>query len=166
MAIIDTRDAQFSEGVIGPTVTARRFRNHDATTGPYDHRAESERLHRWAEATRYHCVHHIDTRVEVRCVHAQHGHSVVPSQSPHDAIEEVRSFRTSIDQDHFQVGTIVGDHEPRHTATRPEVHHHTRHIGQSYDEGASVIDHLRNVAFSQEPQALALVEYVVHVWVE
>ncbi|MEP1125979.1 MAG: hypothetical protein ABJH68_19025 [Ilumatobacter sp.] len=60
----------------------------------------------------------------------------------------------------------MSDHESWNPTPRTEVDHDPRHIRQRTDEGASVLDHLCDIALPQEPQTLAFLKDLVRIRVE
>lgn len=163
---VEPTDVQFSQCLIGPTVAFGRLRDHDQSATAHDGRTDGERRVRWPEASRDHRIDD-DRLLSERCrIHAEHADSASPTKSADHAIEEVRPFGAAIDQDHLEIRTVVCDHQTWHAATGPEVDHDTGHVLQRLHEGASVVDDLLDVPFTQEAEPLTFLQDVEYVRIE
>ncbi len=152
------------EQVVVPSILVRRLADHDTTTRANQTSGRRECELGRSESTRDHCI---ECLVWSKCrdILAHHGNAMLPAQSTHHPLQEVRSLGTTIEQGDAGCRSVVSDHQTWNTATGTEVENRrgraeTVETFKTADESASMLDHFGNRTRSQEPESLCIFEYV------
>ena len=152
------------EQLVVPSILVRRLADHDTTTRANQPSGRRECELGRSESTRDHCIERPVGR-KCRDILAHHRNAVLPAQTTHDTLQEVRSLGTAIEQGDAGGGSVVSDHQTWNTATGTEVENRrvraeTVETVETAHEPTSMLDHFGNRTRSQEPESLCIFEYV------
>lgn len=169
------REPELSDLLGDPPVTFWRFADHYQSARTYELRRCGDRPGWRSEAARRDSIELLTGPDQCADVAAPHRDTVPKPERRHCPLEEVGAFLSSVDERHREVGSVVGDHQPRDTPSSADVDHR-RAIGprservrgegrridprQCPDELPGVLDDLLDRSCAEEARRLRRPERV------
>ena len=152
-------DSEIDQQVVRPSIgpTLGRLRDDDQTTCTDRLRSETQCFLARPETPRDHggegpgfCSQ------KVGRLPGNHLDTCGPPQPPDGTLQEIRAFRTAVEENHLEIGSIVGDHQAGDTPAGTQIQYSSRHTNESAAVRAGVFDHLGDGSLTEKAQFLGL----------